>query len=169
MTASSFSTDIFHHPVKNLKYVRMRLRYKARVVVQNIVHCFEDFCTSWGKCNAYTRCNHGFQNNTLRKPTSVYLPSFVIPTRSFRSPIRSLGQLPRDQLTCRLGIAELQLFTPQFHRLGVFPERVGLPFLLVSFLEVYQEVALACLRRGCLNGGLREIEMKMRTWANPIV
>ena len=44
-----------------------------------------------------------------------------------------------------------------------------LPFLLVLFLEVYQEVALARLWRKCLDDGLREMEMKVRTWANSIV
>ena len=43
------------------------------------------------------------------------------------------------------------------------------PFLLVSFLEVYQEVALARLWREWLDGELREMEMKVRAWANSIV
>jgi len=43
------------------------------------------------------------------------------------------------------------------------------PFLLVSFFKVYQEVALARLQRDKLDDDLREMEMRVRTWANSIV
>ena len=43
------------------------------------------------------------------------------------------------------------------------------PFLLVSFLEVYQVVALARLQREHLDGHPREMKMRVRTWANSIV
>jgi hypothetical protein len=43
------------------------------------------------------------------------------------------------------------------------------PFLLVSLLEVYQVVALARLRKECLDDRLRDMEMRVCTWANSIV
>ena len=43
------------------------------------------------------------------------------------------------------------------------------PFLLVSLFEVYQVVALARLRKEYSGDRLREMEMRVRTWANSIV